>query len=98
MVLEFEAVKRVTLGRRTTIEGDEDFQWKKQNKKKDVGSGESKRKRSTEAGSHVDKLCWHGCKRFRRSSCGVFLLILMEKDVGLGRFLVCLVPLWLALN
>ena len=64
MELEFEAVKRVKLGdeHRWTalVEGDEGFQWRKQNKKKELSREKHKLKITTEAGSNVDAFfCWH---------------------------------------
>ena len=63
MELEFEAVKRVKLGEdhswTALLEGDEGFSGEKQNQKKELDRGGSKRKRSSaEEGIFVDTFCW----------------------------------------
>ena len=56
--LIFEVVKRVKLGEEhrwtASTDGDQDFQWKKQNKKKELGREGSKRKRSKDGESKGD--------------------------------------------
>ena len=51
------------------VEGEVGFQWKKRNKRKELGKTESKRKRIMEEGGNVDTLCWPVCKLPRSSSC-----------------------------
>ena len=94
-------MKRVKLGEEhrwtALVEGDDGFQWRKKNKKKELGRDESKRKRSMEDGSSVDTLGSPVSTRLRCNSCRVFFRFLL-KDVRLWRFLMGFAVLWLSLN